>query len=176
MIKIWICFRCGHEWASRQPDKPKSCSRCKAANWWRVARKPAARLNHRRTRLYPLDVLRVGDSILLPWWRDSTGELDTRRNRNIYSCVNQYAAKHGVKLSMVRSAAGVRVTRDAQRIEKKNAYASSQSEGGPGFRPRTHNRPRLRVSPNIYIFLLGRWPTIRLGWQSGPGDSLNFFR
>ena len=27
------CLRCGHEWDSRTPDKPKCCPACKSYRW-----------------------------------------------------------------------------------------------------------------------------------------------
>jgi ribosomal protein S27AE len=31
--KIWKCNRCGHEWLSRDHDKPLRCAKCKTAYW-----------------------------------------------------------------------------------------------------------------------------------------------
>ena len=28
--------RCGHEWVSREPERPRVCPKCKSANWDRA--------------------------------------------------------------------------------------------------------------------------------------------
>ena len=32
-LKILNCKRCGHEWASRRPDRVRVCPKCKSP-WW----------------------------------------------------------------------------------------------------------------------------------------------
>lgn len=31
--KVWKCDRCGHEWLSRNNDKPLRCAGCKSPYW-----------------------------------------------------------------------------------------------------------------------------------------------
>jgi predicted Zn-ribbon and HTH transcriptional regulator len=33
-IVVWSCrCRCGHEWVSREPERPRVCPKCKSPNW-----------------------------------------------------------------------------------------------------------------------------------------------
>jgi predicted Zn-ribbon and HTH transcriptional regulator len=33
-VKVLACrCRCGHEWVSREPEKPRVCPKCKSPNW-----------------------------------------------------------------------------------------------------------------------------------------------
>jgi predicted Zn-ribbon and HTH transcriptional regulator len=34
MVMLLACrCRCGHEWLPRQDEKPRTCPKCKSANW-----------------------------------------------------------------------------------------------------------------------------------------------
>ena len=46
------CVRCGHVWSSYKAaltgQAPRACARCGATFYWRAAKKPGNRTNHRK--------------------------------------------------------------------------------------------------------------------------------
>ncbi|HXE07035.1 MAG TPA: hypothetical protein VN612_04005 [Acidobacteriaceae bacterium] len=43
-VVVWVCARCGHEWQSKNEERPVRCSGCKSPYWDRepAKAKPAA--------------------------------------------------------------------------------------------------------------------------------------
>ena len=39
-LTIYACFRCGHQWLSRQQQDPKYCAQCRSPYWDRKRTRP----------------------------------------------------------------------------------------------------------------------------------------
>ena len=37
--KVWKCYKCDHEWLSRDGEKPLRCAKCKSVYWDRNPKK-----------------------------------------------------------------------------------------------------------------------------------------
>ena len=118
MIKIWSCFRCGHEWASRKEGKPSRCPnhKCRSVNWFKPKARPKwvrKKWGRGRPSIYPWGTMRVGDIAVVPWHRDDSGYPDTQRNRGIENSARNYAKKNGVHMVINGMPSGLRVERTA---------------------------------------------------------------
>ena len=112
-MKIWECFKCGHEWASRQAVRPRSCAGCKVLKWWeprKVPRKPR-RTVMGRPPIYPLGTMQVGDTVLIPWYRYGDGKIDARRNDNIHRAIAKYEQYNGVTFNTHPITTGLKIER-----------------------------------------------------------------
>jgi len=43
--KVWKCDRCGHEWLSRDGEKPLRCASCKSVYWNKPRQRTKKRVN-----------------------------------------------------------------------------------------------------------------------------------
>ena len=90
------CKRCGHDWYQRKPGKPRNCAKCKVLYWDRPARIPKSHNNPGpvgRPMKYPIDLLEVGQSIILPWEPLPDGSY----NQSKMNAIRNYSRKTGKK-------------------------------------------------------------------------------
>ena len=114
MIVQVKCLRCAHEWWPRSPERPRRCAGCKALNWDRPARVPMPKLPRGPrgpARKYPVHTLEIGDSVLMPFYRFSTGQADTIKNRSMQCSIINYARRSGKTFRRENTPAGLSVTR-----------------------------------------------------------------
>lgn len=116
-MQIWRCVRCGHGWLGRQLEKPRSCAKCKVIYWDRPARipkpqKPPSPIG--RPPLYPVQNLKVGESMILPWFPAlPSGYPDVSKNRGMNIAIVAYAKRTNKKFFREGRGPGLLVTRVA---------------------------------------------------------------
>ena len=109
------CARCGHEWWTRTPKRPRRCAGCKCLHWERPARVPkvhgpAGPVG--KPRVYHIDMLEVGESTILEFHWLPNGQPDTRKNASMQSAITSYGRRSGKTFErLVIGVRGIRVTR-----------------------------------------------------------------
>lgn len=111
MFTVYKCKRCDYDWASRLPETPLRCARCKRLNW----QVPALRRRSDRPmvngRIYPIGDLGIGTSVLIPWHYALNGEPDTKLNSSIHRAVQQEEKRYEKKFQRDPKPSGLLVTR-----------------------------------------------------------------
>jgi len=110
------CLHCGWIWVSRLPQPPRYCARCKRENWDKpLELRPQSirRAAIESRRLYPIDKLEVGESMLIKWHAMPNGQPDERRNASIGRCVRQEEQRYNKQFRREPEPLGLRVTRIA---------------------------------------------------------------
>lgn len=89
-LSVWTCVRCGHEWASRQKERPKRCARCTACLWWI----PAGSAGRGRKMIYPVKDMKQGEEMLF--------DFDAVRNYvSMRQSIIAYGQRHGMRFEFI---------------------------------------------------------------------------
>lgn len=113
-LSIHNCIRCRHEWSSRMIERPRRCAKCGRPNWWKPVRIPKQieRSNPvGRPRMYPVNFLEIGQSMILEWNKLPNGYLDSYRNKVMNIAIQNYAKRTGKTFRREGRPCGLKITR-----------------------------------------------------------------
>lgn len=108
--KIW-CHKCEHEWLSKL-ECPKKCPKCGRYDPWLPKGERNENTPHlKKTAKYPIQDLKVGESITLSWQVNGFGRPDVNKNNSMNRAIRQEEKRKDKKFERYPSAAGLRLVR-----------------------------------------------------------------